>query len=258
MAEDEENNNRLEARTSKVGAYATAMVDRYLTARQKIAILEPLLSQGISKRFDNSYGAHAYRTLALTLNLDLIRDIWAFALDSDERAASLRNVWRQIENQELRAALRVRAAKPYKTETTFGEGWSEEEKARWRAKWDADDVEKQGKAFDDAFTRATAAVPELIRSDLADKLDLARKKAVAHYDMKATKDGPKPYPLTDIGLKWNDPKHFLDRMNKVLWDVVLIATWGSYDVDGFEETSRLYAADFWARLQGKPPVNHID
>src|SRR5712675_1325206 len=162
-------------------------------------------------RFNNSYGAHAYRALTLTLLLDLMRDIWAFTLDQDDRAPSLRNVWCLIENAELHTALRAVAATPYKTEATFSGDWSEDEKASWRAKWDAEDVEKKGKAFDDAFKRATVAVPELIKSELAGKLDTARKKAIAHYDMKATKDGPKLFPLGEIGLKWGDAQAFLDQ-----------------------------------------------
>lgn len=259
MTADAEKGELIKERVAKASAYATAMANRYLSARQKLAIMEPLVSDEMSKRFDKSYGAHAYRTLTLTLILDLLRDIWAFTLDSDERAPSLRNIWRLVENKELHAALRAIAATPRKGETTFsGDEWSEEEKAQWRARWDAEDIEKQEKAFDDAFKRASAGVPELINSELAGKLDTARKKAIAHYDMRATKDGPQLYPLVDIGLKWSDPKSFLNQLEKILWDVVLLATWGSYDVDGFERTSRLYAADFWARLQGKPPVDQID
>jgi AbiU2 len=258
MVEEPDQAGSIEERMSKASAYATAMANLFLSARQKLAIMEPLLGEEISNRFNDSYGAHAYRALTLTLNLDLMRDIWAFTLDPNKHAPSLKNVWRLVENKELHAALRAVAATPYKGGATFsGDGWSEDEKAQWRARWDKEDIETRGRAFDKAFKRTSVALPELVASELAGKLDRARKKAIAHYDMMVTKDGPKLFPLADIGLKWGDPKAFLDQIDQVLWDVVLLATWGSYDVKGFEQRSRLYAADFWARLQGKPPVENI-
>lgn len=51
--------------------------------------------------------------------------------------------------------------------------------------------------------------------------------------------------------EWGSPKEFLAPIDPVAWDVVLVATWGSYDAEGFEEMHRQYADDFWARIQGK-------
>ncbi len=87
MGEQPAREQTLEARIVKVAGYATAMVDQYLTARQKLAILEGLIADDVAKLFENSYGAHAYQSLRLTLILDLIRDAWAFAIDADEPPA---------------------------------------------------------------------------------------------------------------------------------------------------------------------------
>lgn len=51
-------------RIDKVAKYATVMADRYLWSRQKLAIMELLVSGEIAKRVDDSYGAHAYETLS--------------------------------------------------------------------------------------------------------------------------------------------------------------------------------------------------
>ncbi len=98
----------------------------------------------------------------------------------------------------------------------------------------------------------------MLHSELTVALARARKKAIAHYDMVATKDGPKLHRLADIGLKWGDAKVFLNELDPIVWDLALLATWGSYAKDEFERIARLYAADFWARLRGKPPVDDVD
>lgn len=245
-------------RITKVGAYATAMADRYLSARQKLAIMEPFIGEDITKLFDKSYGAHAHDALALTLVLDLIRDICAFALDDDERAPSLVNIWRLMQAKDLHDALRNKAAQPLKANTHFGEGIKEEEKAGLVEKWRAQDIEERGKAFDEAYAQVAKGVPNIADSDLAGKFLLARNRAIAHYEMRAGENGPELYKLADAGLTWGSPRQFMDQLDPVLWDTVLVATWGSYDERAFDRAARLYAADFWARLQGKPPVSHVD
>lgn len=89
-----------------VSAYATVMADRYLSARQKLAIMEPFVGGDIPKLFGKSYGAHAQEALALTMILDLIRDICAFVLDKDHRAPSLVNIWRLMQDKHLHAPAR--------------------------------------------------------------------------------------------------------------------------------------------------------
>ena len=42
----------MKERVENVKVYATAMADKYLFARQKLAIMEPLLGEDITKLFD--------------------------------------------------------------------------------------------------------------------------------------------------------------------------------------------------------------
>lgn len=247
----------MKERVEKVRSYATVMADKYLFARQKLAIMEPLLSEEITKLFDKSYGAHAHDALALTLVLDLVRDICAFTLDNDERAASLVNIWGLISDRDLRTALRAVATRHRGSNSIWAKGLTPEERLTWLAEIEAEDAQQKGKAFDEVYARAEMGVPDISMSDLAANFKTARDKALAHYEMRLEHDAYVLFDLGKVGLKWGSPREFLDRMERVLWDVVLIATWGDYDQEGFENAHRLYAADFWARLQGKPPVNDL-
>lgn len=241
-------------RVQKIQAYSTALADKYLSARQKLTILEPLLSKEITKLFDKSYGAHAHDALVVTLMLDLVRDVCAFTLDIDERAASLVNIWRLASHPELRAALREIATKSRGLHSIWASGLSTEEKSEWLAQLRQEDRERDGQAFDEAFARAEKGVPEIVNSDLAKIFKDVRDKALAHYEMRPRKDGYALFDLGKVGLKWGSVREFLDSLDSIIWDVVLITTWGSYDREGFEKAHRLYADDFWARLRGKTPV----
>jgi len=61
-----------------------------------------------------------------------------------------------------------------------------------------------------------------------------------------------------VGLTSASPKDFFTIGDPVIWDVVSVARSGTYDVEGSDRMAHLYAADFWARLQGKPPVDHVE
>ncbi|HEY5336874.1 MAG TPA: hypothetical protein VIJ85_01615 [Rhizomicrobium sp.] len=218
-----------------------------------------MLGDAIASRFENSYGAHAFISLRTTLILDLIRDIWAFVLDSDLRAPSLRNIWRLAEESEVLLALREDFSTPHNSRDGLEEeDWSEEEILHWRDQWVAEDIKTQSQSFDSAVSRVRANLPKMLTSERAQKFDRARKKIIAHYDMRLTKDGPKLHPLSEIGIKYDDPKLFLKEVGPIIWDVVLITTQGTYDLPGYDHRNRLYAADFWARIQGNASVTDID
>lgn len=248
----------IEQRVSKVAALASALADRYLSARQKLAILSSFLAPEITKILDNSYGARAHDALALTLILDLVRDICAFALDRDRRTVSLAVMWHLIQADELRAALRVKAATPSRKSVQWGGDATKEHRDALMAKWDAEEKAKREADFDAAFNRVENSLPPVLDSQTAKTLWEVRSKIIAHYEMRSGEKGLVLYPLEKSGLKWGTPREFMDQLDPIIWDVILLATWGSYDVEGFDQMHRLYAADFWARLQGKPPVNHID
>ncbi|MBN9545034.1 MAG: hypothetical protein J0I19_06150 [Alphaproteobacteria bacterium] len=249
----------IDRRVNKVAAYATALAAKYLTARRKLATVTPMMERDLASIFDNSYGAHIFIDLRLTLTIDLVRDLWAFIFDGDPRAPSLKNVWGMIQNPELLGALRERHGAPISGTDSLDEGdWTQEEIEIWRDLWAESDRSRQGAAFDDAYRRISEALPNLLSSDRAERLKRARSKAIAHYEMKATKTGAELHNLSDVGLKMHDARLFMEEIDPIIWDVVLLATWGSYDVSGFENRDKLYVADFWSRLQGKGPIKEIE
>jgi hypothetical protein len=164
-----------------------------------------------------------------------------------------------IQKPAVRSQLRAKAITTYGTKDSLDEGdWTEEEKEIWRELWSAHDIETQGDTFDTTYDRVERGLPAILASDRAQRISKARKKTIAHYDMRASEAGAELFPLSEIGLKMNDAAKFMDETEPFIWDVAVLATWGSYDAAGFENRSRLYAADFWARLQGKPPVTEVD
>lgn len=221
--------DQIETRVDKVRLYASTMADRYLEARFKLEILEPMKAPEFTALMDGTYGGHAYNMLSLTLLLDLVRECCAFVLDRHDRAPSLANIWAQISEEDLRKALR--------------------EAAGHKAFDDRDRAERQIE-FDSVFDKLRTGIPRILDSEISDNFLKARNKGIAHYDMQGTKDGPKMFDLSAAKLTWGAPREFLDGAAESIWGAVLVATWGSYDIDGFNTTHKTYAEDFWARVRG--------
>lgn len=245
----------MEERLNKVAGYATVLADRYLSARLKLAILDGLLDGTIAKRVDNSYGAHAYNALSLTLLLDLVRDLCVLALDENERAPSIVNVWQLMLSQELRDALRDKAARPHHRETVHAENVPPALLTAVQDRFRCEDIQRKQQSFDETYARAAANIKTILKSDIAKSFKTARDKVIAHYEMRGGKAGPVLYDVRETGLTWGSPREFTNLIERTIWDLVLLATWGSYDEGGFEEMHRRYANDFWARVQGIAPAN---
>lgn len=160
--------------------------------------------------------------------------------------------------EDLRTALREVAGEPVIPPMTFGEGFTHQQQVSFRKSLEIEHTETRSRDFDQAFSDAAIGVAKILESDLAQKISRARKKAIAHYDMRRGESGPELFKLSDAGLTWGSPRELLDMLRPVLLDVVRLAAGRIYDVEGYDRRDRLYAADFWARLHGKPPVDHVD
>lgn len=242
-------------RLDKIAAYAGTMADLYFSADQKIAILDGVNTPDIAKLLDRSYGAHAYQALLLTLLLDVIRDMWASLLDPHEDSPSLRNVARLLQADDLRSALRAKNTEPPKA-TWINSELPLEDRERFDQYLESKERARRERQFDETWNDVSEGVPALLGSPVGLAIDKARKKAIAHYDMQHGPDGrPQRFQLSSVGLKWGDPAKFLAQAEGLIFDAVLLATNGSYDIAGFKKANRLYAEDFWSRLMGNGPVN---
>lgn len=251
----------MQERVEKIVAYAKAMADLYLSANQKLAILDPLLGKGFSEPLDSTHGAHAYNALTLSLLLDVVRDSHAFVLDRDSRAPSLENIWLIMNEAALKRALREVWSRP-PAPGTFHDGGqvlSGERKRKAEDEYYVRERREREARFDGLWTEVEADLPKVLGSPLARRIRDARNKSVAHYEMRSAGGALKVFQPADAGLTWGDPSAFMDQVEPVLFNVVLLATNGSYDLTRFKAVHAEYARDFWDRLrssgekQGKNP-----
>lgn len=252
MADD-----RIEVRRQKLQAYAKQLPDRYFQCDQKLAIFDLFTRPEICALFGDSYGAHGHNALTLTLMLDIVRDIYAFVLDRDGRTASLFNVFTMLGDPEVQEAACEDFSKPYATHLmgNFYDEMTADQRAQALAQIEAVDRSEKRASFQEIIADVRLQLPALLESDVAKKVSTARSKAIAHYQMRGClASAPELFRLADVGLAYGDARRFLKEIEAPLLDVVLVSTGASYTAEEFRKRSRLYAADFLARLRGLPPV----
>jgi len=247
----------MEARLTRLKGYAAAMANCYYVADQKIAIRDGLGGEELRLRVDDSYGGNAYATLIVTLMEDVIRDVWAFTLDGARKTPSLRNVWSLMQSPHARTALRDWFSAPPPSEWTEEalRVFSPEQRRTFDEKYDRNVQERLGHFFDETMVRLEQTIPPALQSPIAAKLDGARKRGIAHYEMK-----PRPgtaharFDWGQLGLTWDELKDFLERVGPLIFDIALLTTRGTHDLHSLRRANQLYAADFWSRVQGLGPA----
>lgn len=242
----------MQLRLDKYAAFALTMAELLFDADYKLAILEGFGEDEVRGRFDNSYGADTYDILCRTLVLDSIRDIWAFTLDRDARAPSVAHIWAELSNPELRSAFREQ----YDDSAAF-EWWGPEmpvdESDRLMAPFRRQRRIDALAHFDAGFHQLEVSVPELLQSDRAQRIDRARKRVVAHYNMVKSPDGHAVFDVGELGLQWDDSRQFLTQAEPVILGLATFLARSSFDVPDFKRVHRLRVDDFFSRLMGKGP-----
>ena len=189
---------------------------------------------------------------------DLIRDVWAFALDRADKTPSLSNVWTLMESIAFRESQRAWFSEP--PDSVWNEdamsSLSAAQRQAFDGEFDAQTRSRLGRHFDTTIDRLDLAIPSLLGGPLASKLDAARKRGIAHYEMSA-RPGRRParFDWAHLGIDWASLKSFIEQVRTPLFDVAFVVTRGTYALESLAVTNRLYAEDFWSRLQGIGPVN---
>jgi AbiU2 len=232
-------------RVLKIRAYSRAMVGAYLTADQKLALLHPILDdQNLIQQYDNSVAAHGLNLLQVTLFLDLVKDAVAFTLDRDVRAASLWNVLRLLSQDDLRGELRWECCIPRPSRWVGGNIEEEMRRLLDEQRKEAS-REEQAEDFDSRYAKVREKANIVFAGELATRLQKARNKLIAHYEMTVTGSEPKLVNPEDVGLMWGDVDDYFTEVEPLIFDAELIISNGSYVLDQFKENHKRIARKFW-------------
>ena len=172
-----------------------------------------------------------------------------FTLDQDKRVASLRNVLRLLSQDDLREALCREYCTP-RPSHGIGGNIDEETKRSLEERRQENFRQAQAIDFNRRYTKLKEQADMVITGALAIRLQTARDKLIAHYEMTAAGSEPRPVRPEDVGLMWNDVDDYFGEMEPLIFDAELLISNSSYALAQFKENSERVAREFWGVRKG--------
>lgn len=235
----------MEDRLIKIREYIQAALDTLLITRSQFSLLEPLMqSEVLANRFSEGSRVQARNIMISTLYLDCSLSLLAISLDSDKRAASIFDILRMLEAQDLRCHLRDKFSKP---RTIYGlSDIREDEKAQLIRKLNQQESSALKQSFDRTHERAVAKFDELKDGEVCLRLKSARDKVHAHKEMVMDKKGyPRLRTLGEFGVKVGDLRMFIYAVEELLIELERIINHSATSLHIMNEQNKIMAQEFW-------------
>jgi hypothetical protein len=214
-------------RTEKLKACAERWWHLVGTTRHKREILQSLiLRANDDASFRNGPAGVSIDLLAHTLLFDLIKDLAALTLDSDQKAPSLVNIIKLLSDGRIRSKLRIDAIEAF--------GANGEDAAE----------------FDQRWLLVLQAGETILKREILRRINDERDPSIAHFEMQM-RDGIRGlYEISKAGLTWGDPDLLLRDLEDFGRALLLLIAGKYYDADARRsadvESARCLWQNNWA------------
>ncbi|GHC17038.1 hypothetical protein [Aidingimonas halophila] len=231
----------------KIEHLAEAIVGKYFMADQERALMEPIVSdESIIKHWDNSLAAHGLEALRMSLYMSVLSAMNSLLFDNYAKTASLYNVCKMLEDERLVGLLREAYCKPLEI-NHLNDDLDEEAKRVIETSINAEHRELASDDFDQRLKAVREGYERLCKSSLAERVQNARDRMVAHYQVTSLEGERRLYNPADFGLKWGDASEIMAQAKVIIFDVPLIVSGRWYCVDDYVLGHKDIAAQFWNR-----------
>ena len=230
----------------KIEHLAEAIAGKYFLADQERALMEPIVSdESIIKRWHNSLAGHGLEALRMSLYMSVLSAMNSLLFDNYAKTASLYNVCKMLEDERLVRLLREDYCKPFEI-NHLNDDLDEEAKRAIEASIHAEHRQRASEDFDQRLKAVWEGYQRLCDSSLAERVQKARDRMVAHYQVTSLEGERRLYNPTDFGLRWGDASDIMAEAKAIIFDVPLIVSGRWYCVDDYVSGHEHIAAHFWS------------
>ncbi|MBD2464907.1 hypothetical protein H6G89_28285 [Oscillatoria sp. FACHB-1407] len=234
----------MENRLIKVKEYTQAALDTLLITKSQFALLEPLMkSEALANRFNAGLRVQARNIMISTLYVNCSLSLLAISLDSDKRAASICNILRMLEAQDLGCFLRDKFSKTRTIYDLSDICESEREQLARRLEKQESSILKQN--FDEIYEHVKKRFNELKDGDVCQRLKDVRDKVHAHKEMVLDQGYPRLRTLEEFGVKVGDLRIFVDAVEELLIKLGIIINESSTSLHIMDKQNKIMAEEFW-------------
>lgn len=206
---------------------------------------------------EHTFAAHIHNELQDVLLVDLIREIGALVLDTDNRSASVATAARELRDSALLEELKNDYRVVFPTRV-----YNEQEVGAELTSAAKRMIEESDLRFNlNEFASLYARLPEfekVLRGDTAELLVTARNKAVAHYDV--VRDGAdwKMWRVGGTGLTYGQLDAYIDECTSAIELLTVFALRQSRSYGDQIDVSQRYVDDYIAALVTGLRQQHVE
>ncbi|WP_054903889.1 hypothetical protein [Pseudomonas sp. NBRC 111144] len=227
----------------KLEAYASHLLDAFISLRQRYSILNPMLfDKTVVATHGSGKRAAGFDILKHSLFLSCAQDIAKLTLDDDSRTPSIKNHIRALADDELRRALREQFSI---WEVPLAEDETDSEILEAFRRMELREEAQRGAQFDDLYREATALWASLSNSPTIKSFRTIRDKISAHTEVRLIAD---KYQFVDIGtleIKWGDIKVTIEQMQRLVEIIGMLVRNAGFAWDSLDEQLKHAGEGFW-------------
>ena len=207
----------------------------------------------LTESLNDCYESHAFNVTQLHLYMGLVSKICALVADDDGRTGSLRRILKRLDNDGLRKKILERQIADFEARDRY-QGVDDKIAHKWREE-DIERIETDFHRLWDSIQRRRGVVGH----DLVRRMLHARHKSIAHHEVRAgDKESSGVYDIGEFGLQWGDPAKYLEEIEELVFNLVLLVTQASYDPSDFTRMNHVYSLAMWERLRLGPRQDYYE
>ncbi|MCH7683334.1 MAG: hypothetical protein IIB35_06390 [Gemmatimonadetes bacterium] len=229
------------SRLEKLQAHASRLLDLFIEAKEKHALLSPMLNDDVRQLFGKGGRARGFGMLQNTLGMACVLDLAKLAADTDERTPSIKRLVAALEDEPLCSQLR----ETFAVLSLVPKSGYSRDVLRILEESERKDEHLRRHRFDELVRDLRERWDRTERSPTLAAFLALRDKYLAHNELHHDGDQYKPLDVSGLGLKWSDIAALVAEFDAQVDAINLIYRGASFAFDMLEEQVTRAAKDFW-------------
>lgn len=229
------------SRLEKLQAHASRLLDLFIEAKEKHALLSPMLTDAVSQLFGGGRRTRGFHMLRNTLGMACVLDLVKLTADTDDRTPSIKRLVAALEDEPLCSQLREKFAA---LNLVPKSGYSQDI-LRILEESERRDEDSRRQQFDELVRDLCERWDRTAGSPTLAAFLALRNKYLAHNELHHDGDRYKPLDVAELGLRWSDITAFVSELKAQVDAISLIYRGASFAFDMLEEQVTGAATDFW-------------
>jgi hypothetical protein len=232
----------------KIKDYSRILVDCFLDCSIKKELLSPLINRSFNSE-TKPEEISALKELQIILFLDFVKSLSNLILDEHEDSVSYYNIYKYLSNDFIKDSIKSDWIKSVQEpDVIFSVGFPEDEKESVVQSMVEKHKERVADSFELSYKNVIVDGHNILNNPKLNTLKSIRDKKVAHYEVNRNTIERRTLTLEEFNIHWIDPLLLFDEVKPLIFDIVLLTTNTSYNIDAEYHRQKAITDSLWSNF----------